>query len=232
MNNVLNPHKHINKSHIKLMALFCFGYTILNAQSVNAQNTVNSRALERSRFYTAPREFQIVDESPVIRDFREAPATGSQINLPNGPGGGPGAGGSAGIGGGSGANATIPAGGMPLSGGASGGNPAYRNAPVGMTSLPKSGFGGSNIPARGLGPRGILPGVTTGVVGKVMSQNKPAVVHTPARATAFRGPSTGVIKHVAPPSATSYGGYNSHPVSYGNNSRTETNVRGHLLRGK
>ncbi len=200
-------------------------------QAVYAQNTMSDRAMERSRFYTAPREYQIVDERPVVRDFREAPVTPGQMGIPNGPGGGQGAGGMGGIGGGgSGPNTTIPSTGLPLTGGT---GPGYRNDPAGMTTLPKSGFGGSNIPAHGMGPRGILPGVTTGVVGKVMSQNAPKqTAAAPMRASSLKGPSGGGAPS-GPPSVSGYGGYGNSPTtSYENSSRTEQNVRGHLLRGK
>ncbi len=86
MKNVLSQHKQI-------MTLLCFGQFVICAQASYAQNTMSDKAMEKSRFYTAPREYQIIDDRPVVRDFREAPATGSQIGIPNGPGGGPGAGG-------------------------------------------------------------------------------------------------------------------------------------------
>ncbi len=40
----------------------------------------------------------------------------------------------------------------------------------------------------------------------------------------------GPAKAVAPPAASSYGGYGSHPTSYGNNSRTEQLVRTFIKR--
>jgi hypothetical protein len=215
---------------LKVATLLSLGQIAISMQASYAQGTMSDRALEKSRFYSAPREYQIVDERPLVRDFREAPANGGQISIPNGPGGGQGAGGLAGIGGGSGANATIPSTGMPLGNGAR--DPGYRNAPSGMSTLPKSGFGASNIPSGGMGPRGILPGVKMGVVGNVMNQKKPAAA-APIKAVSLKGPSGGgPAKSSAPVTTASYGGYGSHPTSYGNNSRSEQNVRGHLLRSK
>ncbi len=226
MKIVATPQKYLG-----LATLLSLSQIVIGAQASYAQGTMSDKAMEKSRFYTAPREYQIIDDRPVIRDFRDAPAAGGQIGIPNGPGGGQGAGGMGGIGGGSGSNPTIPATGLPLTGGT---GPGYRETPVGMSSLPKSGFGGSNIPSAGMGPRGILPGVSMGVVGKVMNQNKPVpTAAAPMRGVSLKGPSGGrSAGSSAPPTVTSYGGYGSHPTSYGNSSRTEQNVRGHLLRSK
>lgn len=214
---------------IQLASLICFGQILFGAQAGYAQqHTMNSNSMEKSRWYTAPREIHIVDERPVIRDFREAPTNPGQIDLPNGPGGGPGAGGMGSIGGGSGVNPTIPSTGLPISGSH---DPGYRNASAGMSTLPKSGFGGSNIPSHGMGPRGILPGVTTQVLGKIANQNKPTAA-APARGISLKGPSGGGGSS-GPATVTSYGGYGNSPsTTYGNSSRTEQNVRGRLLRGK
>jgi hypothetical protein len=38
-------------------------------------------------FYQAPREMQIIDDRPVIRDFREAPVMPEQVQLPPAPAG-------------------------------------------------------------------------------------------------------------------------------------------------
>ncbi len=192
---------------------------------------MSTKALEKARFYNAPRQIDILDDRPVIRDFREAPTAPGQIGLPNGPGanrGGAGAGGVGDLGGGSGANTTIPGGGLPLQGGS---GPAYRTAPGGLGTLPQSGFGGTNIPARGLGPRGILPGVNQSVVGKVMNQSKQvsqAAAANRAKALSVRGPSAGPTKPSAP-SVNSYGGYGNSPTAYGSGNRTEQKVRGYLL---
>lgn len=119
--------------------------------------TVNSKARQKASWYNAPHEIQIIDERPVIKDFREAPAAGQQIQLPPGPGagGGYGGGGGGALGGDDGG--TIPAGGIPIGG--PGAGPGYRTDGPGA-GLPKADFGHAqtNIPARGLGPKGPLPG--------------------------------------------------------------------------
>jgi hypothetical protein len=119
--------------------------------------TVNSKARQKATWYTAPHELQIIDERPVIKDFREAPAAGQQVQLPPGPnsGGGYGGGGGGAMGGDDGG--TIPAGGIPIGGP----NQGYRtDSPGGPLGLPKADFGHAqtNIPARGMGPKGPLPG--------------------------------------------------------------------------
>lgn len=134
-------------------------------------NSVNAKAKDKVRWYNAPREFQIIDDRPVIKDFREAPSSGQQIQLPPGPQafGGMGGGGGGAMGGDDGG--TLPSGGMPLGGG---GQPAYRTGgPMDpMGGLPKADFGHrpSNIPAGGMGPKGPLPGgfTTNRLAGKMM----------------------------------------------------------------
>lgn len=135
----------------------------------DAQNAVNAKAREKVRWYNAPREIQIIDDRPVVKDFREAPSAPQSIQLPPGPGayGGVGGGGGGAMGGDDGG--VLPAGGMPMGGG----GPGYRtDSPSGPVGLPKADFGhqASNIPARGLGPRGPLPGgqTTNRLAGRMM----------------------------------------------------------------
>ena len=188
---------------------------------------IQKNASEKSTWYTAPREFQILDDRPVIKDFREAPSAAGSIELPPGPQGGGGAVGGGAMGGGNGGG-TLPAGGMALPGG---GGPGFRSGPAGLSSLPKSGFGGpSNIPARGIHPGGLLPGVTQGVVGKMMNQQK-----APGASGQSKGMSVAPARTVGnsnAPAAASYGGsYGSGSgTSSGSSGRTESSVRGSLLR--
>jgi hypothetical protein len=144
------------------------GVLAIVAAPANAQS-INKNAKEKVRWYTAPREIQIIDDRPVVKDFREAPAAAQSIQLPPGPqsGGGYGGGGGGAMGGDDGG--TLPAGGMPMGGG----GPGYRtDAPGGPVGLPKADFGHAqtNIPARGMGPRGPLPGgyTTNRLAGKMM----------------------------------------------------------------
>ncbi len=208
---------------------------IVLAPAVCAQGTISNNAMERSHWYTAPREYQIVDPRPIIKDFREGPTNAGRSPLPGAPGGGGVSGGPGGgaLGGGPGSNDDVlPSGGLPIPG--DGSQPAYRSDPTGMSSLPKSGFGGTNIPVGGLGPRGILPGVNQQVVGKIMNKNKyykpPAV---PAKAVAARGPAVNVPAKPSAPSVISYGNYSSSsPNTYGSGLNTATKVRGSLLHQK
>src|SRR5438552_10740787 len=78
------------------------------AHPADAQ-TVNPKATGHARWYNAPHEIQIIDDRPVVRDFREAPQAPAGIQLPPGPNSGPGfSGGGAGAMGGGDGNGTIP----------------------------------------------------------------------------------------------------------------------------
>lgn len=127
---------------------------------------------QKATFYVAPPQLQILDERPIVHDFREAPQGGNSIQLPPAPqgfggasGGGAGALGGDEPGGGGGGPYQIPG----------GGGPGYRNFNPGTSiPLPKADFGHAqtNIPAGGVGPRGVLPnGQTTGIHGRVMPFN-------------------------------------------------------------
>lgn len=170
--------------------------------------TVKKNATEKVRWYSAPRQIQILDDSPVVRDFREAPQASQDIQLPPGPGAGSGysGGGAGALGGDNGG--TIPAGGLPIGGG---GGPGYRtsNGPGGLP-LPKADFAHAqtNIPARGMGPKGPLPGgFTTGIHGKVNPWSGPSV-NSPRMGM---GRATPTSRPSAPVQAASYnnggGGY-------------------------
>ena len=195
-----------------------------------AQQQMNQKSLSKATWHESPHEIQILDERPVIRDFREAPSAPQNITLPPGPQGFDPSGGGGGGGALGGGAPNLPTGGMQLGNGK---DPGYRTPASGMGSLPKSGFSGpSNIPSRGMAPRGALPGVTQGVIGNIMAK-KPAVA-------AAAGPAGGMGAHPMArtmgntPKATpiaSYGGYGQGAGSgVGSSSSTETNLRGTLLR--
>jgi hypothetical protein len=134
--------------------------------------TINPKARQKTTWYNAPREIQIIDERPVIKDFREAPAAAQGIQLPPGPQAGGGFGGGGGGALGDDGGGTIPAGGIPIGGAP--GQQGYRNeTPGGPLGLPKADFGHrpSNIPAGGLGPKGPLPGGYT--TNRLAGQLKP-----------------------------------------------------------
>ncbi len=199
----------------------------LVAAPAHAQK-VNAKAQEKVRWFTAPREMQIVDERPIIKDFREAPQAEQMIDLPPGPqagGGGMGGGGSGALGGG---GPTLPAGGMQLGG--PGASP-YRASSG--PSLPNArGFQGTNIPAKGFAPKGLQNGQSTNrLMGKMMP---PAQGNPSAGAARGMGPTVGRSSGNAPagPVAASYGrGYGSGSgAAVGDSSRTDTAVRGFLLK--
>lgn len=196
---------------------------------------IDQKKLDKTTFYSAPRQMQILDERPIIRDFREAPSASQQIELPPGPNG---------YGGGGGNGAGALAGGGP--GGGAGGAPLQMGGPnqplrtsngqmPSMGSLPKTGFGSSNIPARGMAPRGgALPDATNTnrLMGKMMNPPK------------SQGASAGPARGMRPSSGPSNGNYTgpavqSYSGGYGNGSgagfggsasRTDTSVRGSLLK--
>jgi len=173
---------------------------------------VRMKAMEKASFYTAPREIQILDDRPTVRDFREAPQSEQSIDLPPGPNSG-----SRGAGD---LPATLPAGGMSL------GRPqqGYRLPSGDAATLPRSGFGQTNIPARGMGPVAALPdGATTNRLMDHVRPPRGALIVSAPRLTHSGG------GYVAPaPVAQSYG--NSYGSSFGSSSnRMEALVRGSLL---
>lgn len=226
------------KIKISLVAISLMTGVVCTASAANAQ-TANVKAKDKVHWYNAPREFQIIDDRPIIKDFREAPSGPQQIQLPPAPQGfggvGGGGGGAMGNDGGS-----MPSGGMPMQGSMPGGG--YRtDSPMTGNALPLPnargmGAGGSNIPSRGMGPKGPLPGgFTTGIQGKIQPWAKPM-----AGAGAGAGRPGGMGRPSASgavnvPTASSYGGgYGSGGgSSSGSGQSTSTNVHAYLLnRGK
>ncbi len=206
------------------------GITVLLVASPAQAQKVKTDSLDKTRFYNAPRQFQIVDDRPIIRDFREAPQEAGTIDLPAGPQGGGGAGGGSGGGAYGGPGSSLPAGGLQLGGPSQG----FRSAPTGLGSLPKSGFGATNIPARGLGPRGALPGAqsTNQLMGKMLNQGKGVGAAAPRGMSPSGGRSAG--KYTGPAVQSYGGGYGTGSGSAygGSSSRTESSVRGKLLNAK
>jgi hypothetical protein len=222
----------MNKVSWLLITASAFTGVMLSQTPLSAQQ-INPNAKEKVKFYTAPRQIQIIDDRPIIRDFREAPAQARPINLPPGP-----VGTASGFGGG-GAGAlgpdggTLPSGGMPLSGGS---DPGYRSDPAQANSVPldKADFGHrpSNIPAGGIRPKGPLPGgFSTGVHAQLKPFEKTAPIAQGA------GPARGMSRpasHAASrgPEAASYGGGYGGDSSAGNaygSGGSSTAVKGVLL---
>lgn len=218
----------------KLLAVgILAGLTALMASAPAQAQRVRKDLLEKSHWYVAPREYQIIDDRPVIRDFREAPEAAGTVDLPPGPGmpGGGGGGGGAGAlaGGGPGSTPTA----SELHPG--GPNQGFRNAPQEMRSLPKAGFGGPNSNMGSYKPptKGLANGNSTNMLnGKMLprANGVGAGAGAPAGMRPHAGPSSG---NTAGPAVSSYsGGYGqgSGSATGGSASRTETAVRGSLLR--
>jgi syndecan 1 len=206
------------------------GLTLVATGAPADAQRIKKDSLEKTRWHNAPREFQIIDDRPIIRDFREAPQEAGTIELPPAPTGAGGGGGGGGGGAMGGAPSSLPSGGLQLGGP----NQGFRSAPSGLGSLPKSGFGGTNIPARGMAPKSALPSgsSTNRLMGKM---NTP----TPTRAAAAGAPAGGMSRPMAssapagPVTAGYGGGYGSGGgAAVGSSSRTDTAVRGTLLRRK
>lgn len=197
---------------------------------------VRKDLLEKSHWYVAPREYQIIDDRPVIRDFREGPEAAGTVDLPPGPGGPAGGGG----GGGAGALAGGGPGSTPTASETHPGGPnqGFRNAPASMTSLPHAGFtpGGQNSNMRSLKSpaKGLANGNSTNMLnGKMLTQ--PKGVGASAGPGRGMSPSAGRASGPAAPAVAGYsGGYGSGSGSGsgGSASRTDTSVRGTLLRSK
>lgn len=202
----------------KLVFAAVLGIVVLiSVAPANAQQSqVNQKAKQKADFYNAPRRIQIVDERPIISDFREAPQAPQMIQLPPPPQGFGGAGGGQGGGalpGDGGGGAPTPVMQLPAGEGIA----PYRTPNNPMGALPKSGFGPTNIPARGMGPRVALPGgTTTGVHGAVNWQRPQQAIGQRGGPTANSAPAARAMAPAA---------------SYGNNyqNAANTGVSGQIM---
>lgn len=212
------------------IATLAGAFTIASMPASAQGFQIHKNKLDKATFYKSPRQIQILDERPQIRDFREAPAQQEMISLPPGPTGALGGHG----GGGAGALGDGPGGGSaPIQLGGPGSLP-YRTPDQGSLPLPKSGFNGpSNIPAGGLGPRNALPSghTTNRLMGKMMTPKK-----APGEGA---GPARGMRPTIARTNGNSAPAVKSYSGGYGNgdgnafggsSSRTESLVRGSLLK--
>jgi hypothetical protein len=222
-----------------LLSLTVLLSTVISTEAAQAQGfqgQIKQNKMDKVHFYNSPRQMQILDERPIIKDFREAPASSPMISLPPGPqagGGGYGGNGAGALG----DNPSGGGGGAPVQLGGPGVQP-YRTADNGgQLPLPKSGFNGpTNIPARGLGPRGALADATT--TNRLMGQMlkpKEQIGGTYPAGSLGGGPRRSVGKPAAAaPVAASYGSnYGAGTgtgTSSGGSGRTEGVVRGTLLK--
>ncbi|MFN8655296.1 MAG: hypothetical protein U0105_03055 [Candidatus Obscuribacterales bacterium] len=226
------------KIKISLVAVSLTVGVMCIASAANAQ-TANVKAKEKVHWYNAPREFQIIDDRPIIKDFREAPQGPQQVQLPPPPQGFGGVGGGGGGANGGDDGGTMPSGGMPMQGSMPGG-PYRTDGPMTGNPIPlpnARGFGaqGTNIPSRGMGPKGPLPGgFSSGIHGKIMPWAKPTPVAGAGagRPNGMGRPSASGVANV--PSAASYGGnYGpSGSASGAGGNSTSTAVHGYLLNRK
>src|SRR5476651_2084808 len=126
--------RNVNKRWIfvAVSAVLALGLNTF-ASEAKAQTSVNVKhgQLEHATWYKSNTQLQIVDDGPIVHDYRTAPKNDPGFQVPIGP-----------VGNNSG---QIPEGGMPL------GGDGPRAVRMEQNSLPKSGFGPSNIPARGMG---------------------------------------------------------------------------------
>ena len=163
-------------------------------------------ALQQSTWYKSNMQVQIVDDGPVVHDYRTAPKNDPGWQIPIGPAGGD--------------NGRIPEGGIPV-----GGDGGPRQMRIAPNSLPQSGFGGSNIPARGMGPANALPSTKMGGLGNAGQQQKTS---TGVSARPIGRPQT--VSQMAGPASygNNYGGGSGPAYGGGGNSSTSTNVSGKL----
>jgi len=125
------------------------------AQS-NAGVTIRKDALEKVKWYNAPREFQIIDPSPTVRDFRSGPEENGTVTIPIGPVGSLR----------NGKDASNPAGGLRV------GTPQVRFL---GSDLPNARLG-SNINESRLKPGGLPSGKSTNLLAGTPVKQKPALV--------------------------------------------------------
>lgn len=203
---------------IAIATIFGIASLIAAAPANAQQSEINVKARQKAEFYNAPRRIQIIDERPIISDFREAPVAPQTIQLPPGPQGG--AGGQGGM-----------QGGGPMQLPAGPGMLPYRTQPMNLNTLPKVGFGQwSNIPARGMGPQQALPsGRSSGGHVAVPQMPAPQTSSIPRAGNAPRA--VAPARPAAPPVAAGYGtNYTHAPTSTGvSGSVASTNVRARLI---
>ncbi len=191
----------VSKIKILTMSNLILLLVILSGNcDVKAQFKVKKDSLEKSTWYEAPRQIQIIDDSPIIHDYRPAPQTNQDnqyVNIPANPGGN---------------SSSIPAGGLHF------GTPAARVSAG--SNLPSAGFG-TNIPVGGIAHPRSLPGISHG--GLLHPPSSAPVANAPP-ATSYKPSAPAVSSY----GGYNSGGGNSYVGS--SNKSTQTNVRGTLLR--
>lgn len=190
---------------IALVAAYCA------ASDAHAQGNVKLQKgqLQQAGWYKSNLQVQILDDGPVVKDYRQAPSNDQGFNIPIAPQGNNGG--------------RIPEGGLPFNTGSGPVQPRIQTP-----NLPSAGFG-SNIPARGMGPAVALPGTKMGGLGAQYANQQKAATNVNARPVGLGKPVGS--RAVAAPAAASYGGgYGSGGGSYsGGGSSSSTAVRAKLL---
>jgi hypothetical protein len=181
------------------------------SSEAKAQTSVNVRKgqLEHATWYKSNTQLQIVDDGPIVHDYRTAPKNDPGFQIPIGP---------TGNGGGQ-----IPEGGIPL------GGDGPRQARMEQSSLPRSGFGPSNIPSRGMGPMNALPGTKMGGLGGNGASGAGNHATTGVSARPILHP--GINSATASPAAYN-GSYSGAPAANyggGGGGSSSSDVRGKLL---
>ncbi len=184
--------------YLLLLVTILSGVSIASAQQAQAQGfKIKKDQLDKVEYYKAPRQIQILDNRPRIRDFRE-PEVNQQyiINVPPAPA----------------AVAQTQVINVP---GVQGSGGTMMNVP----NLPQSGFG-SNIPSGGtLKPGGLASGNST---NRLLGTYKPpaAAKPTPAKLP-VKSPRPGQILIAQPPTVMVVPRPSSGAVSGGMNSSAE-----------
>ncbi len=151
------------RNWLLIVGLVAGGLFLVSAESAQAQSHAQAQGgvrlrkdvLEKVTFYKAPRQIQILDDGPIVRDHRTGAQDPGTVNIQLGP-----------VGGGAAANglpSTLPPGGLRLGGGTQG----FR---LENSNLPKAALG-SNINESRLKPGGLPSGKSTNLLaGKPVKQ--------------------------------------------------------------
>jgi len=190
------------------IAALCLNTFTTEAKAQGSSVNVKKGQLQQTGWYKSNMQVQIVDDGPIVHDYRTAPSNDPGYQIPIGPAGAN--------------NGRIPEGGIPL------GDGGPRQMRLERNTLPQSGFGPSNIPARGMGPANALPQTKMGGLGGNGSSGQQKTT-TGTSARPIGRPST--VSASAGPAAygSNYGGGQGANYGGGGSSSTSLGVRAKLL---
>lgn len=201
------------KSHTFYLAALTAGAFALTAvtSAGHAQGTVNLKKgqLQQAGWHKSALQVQIVDDGPIVHDYRTAPQEDKPYQIPIGPAGGGG---------------RIPEGGIPL------GNGGPQQMRVAPNALPQASFG-TNMPARGMAPARALPGTEMGQLGKqYAAEQRRSQNNVSARPIGLGRPVSAAAAPNRIASPASYGpAYKSSGGGYVAQQSTSASLRGKLL---